>query len=157
MSYLKRFKSKASSVFQRAKHFARRTKALSTILSHVMHKHPMLRILHKQAVKHGYGRRHIIHGGRRGRRGGNIESAADMPRFGEMPRRTISPNRMSRAASIYKRAASNIDYARSVVNKMTSPIYKSIAYGIEPAEIPKLSVDLWRKNNPLGLGGNWRE
>jgi hypothetical protein len=32
-----------------------------------------------------------------------------------------------------------------------------VAYGIEPKAIPKLSVDMFNKNNPLGLGANWKE
>lgn len=128
MSYLKKFKHKAKHAFHHAKHWARKTRTLSKILGAVMHKHPMLRVLHKQAVKHGYGRRHRIQGGMR-----------------HIPFTT--------------RMQTNPDlaYSRSVVNKNTSPIYQSIAFGIGPANIPKLSVDLLHRNNALGLAGNWKE
>jgi len=135
MSYLKKFKHGAKNAFHRAKHWARRTRALSKILSTVMHQHPILRILHSQAVKHGYGRRKC--GGRRHAIQGGM--------------RHISFTRQ------HQRAAPNIAYSKTVVNKDAGPIYQSIAYANGPQNIPKLSVDLRHRNNALGLAGNWKE
>ena len=48
-------------------------------------------------------------------------------------------------------------YSAQFVNRNAAPPMYRVAYGIDPKAIPKLSVDMFHKNNPLGLGANWKE
>jgi hypothetical protein len=45
--------------------------------------------------------------------------------------------------------------SRRGTNTLTGPL-RRIAYSNIPFSIPKLSVDVYRRNNPLGLGANYR-
>ena len=48
-------------------------------------------------------------------------------------------------------------YSSRFVNRLAAPPMYRVAYGIDPKAVPKLSVDMLRKNNPLGVGANWKE
>jgi hypothetical protein len=103
--------STPTTLFGKAHAWAKKTRAISKVLSMVSHIDPKFAIAHAVAAKHGYGRfrRRRIMGGSQ-RRGTN--SLTQNTRF--------------------------------------------VAMRTEPFEIPKLSLQLRRYNNSLGLGGNYR-
>lgn len=103
--------STPTTLFGKAHAWAKKTRAISKVLSMVSHIDPKFAIAHAVAAKHGYGR--------------------------------------------YRRRVRMGGAQRRGTNTLTQ-IDRRVAMSTEPFEIPKLSVQLRRYNNSLGLGGNYR-